>query len=107
MRARDRGLCRSRQRAAGRALPVVRFTTTSGFTAEAFRMGWYGGAQARRVWRSGLTPGVRQPGAHVDKATRTVSAPWRPSLTVPTSGWPEGSYLIMLTAASGPGGTCR
>ncbi|WP_242882140.1 N,N-dimethylformamidase beta subunit family domain-containing protein [Actinomadura litoris] len=76
-------------------------TTSSGFSAQAFRMGWYGGAQARRVWRSGLNPGVRQAGAHVDKATRTVSAPWRPSLTVSTSGWPAGSYLIMLTATSG------
>ncbi|WP_433476168.1 N,N-dimethylformamidase beta subunit family domain-containing protein [Spirillospora sp. CA-142024] len=87
-------------------LPGERFrlfvsTTTAGFTAQAFRMGWYGGAQARRVWRSGFNPGVRQAAAHVDKTTRTVSAPWRPSLTVTTSGWPDGSYLIMLTAASG------
>ncbi|TMR42457.1 N,N-dimethylformamidase beta subunit family domain-containing protein [Actinomadura geliboluensis] len=76
-------------------------TTTSGFSVQAFRMGWYGGVQARRVWRSGTYPGVRQAGARIDPATRTVSAPWRPSLTVSTKGWPEGSYLMMLTAASG------
>lgn len=76
-------------------------TTTSGFSVQAYRMGWYGGVQARRVWRSGTYPGVRQAGARIDPATRTVSAPWRPSLTVSTKGWPEGSYLMMLTAASG------
>ncbi|MFA1545256.1 N,N-dimethylformamidase beta subunit family domain-containing protein [Actinomadura chokoriensis] len=76
-------------------------TTTSGFTAEAFRTGWYGGAQARRVWRSGHQPGVKQPPAEIAKTTRTVSAVWRPSMTVPTSGWPAGSYLIRLSAASG------
>ncbi|MFC4049785.1 N,N-dimethylformamidase beta subunit family domain-containing protein [Actinomadura syzygii] len=87
-------------------LPGGRFrlfvsTTTPGFSVQAFRMGWYGGAQARRVWRSGTYPGVRQGSARIDRASRTVSAPWRPSLTVSTEGWPEGSYLMMLTAASG------
>ncbi|GAA1877483.1 N,N-dimethylformamidase beta subunit family domain-containing protein [Actinomadura bangladeshensis] len=85
----------------GQAFRLLVSTTTSGFTAEAFRMGWYGGAQARRVWRSERVPGTRQAAASIDKATRTVSAVWRPSLTVPTAGWPEGGYLIRLTAASG------
>jgi hypothetical protein len=33
--------------------------------------------------------------------TRTVTAPWTPSLAVQATGWPEGSYLIKLTAGSG------
>ncbi|MFF5263933.1 N,N-dimethylformamidase beta subunit family domain-containing protein [Actinomadura viridis] len=76
-------------------------TTTGGFTAEAFRMGWYGGKLARKVWQSGQAPGVRQPAATIDKRTRTVSAPWNPSMTVTTPDWPAGSYLIRLTATSG------
>ncbi|MGI5201234.1 N,N-dimethylformamidase beta subunit family domain-containing protein [Spirillospora sp. CA-108201] len=65
------------------------------------------GLVRRRPGRAGCdgpgSPGVRQAGTSVDEATRTVSAPWRrsPSLIVPTSGWPGGSYLIMLKAASG------
>ncbi|MER6812999.1 N,N-dimethylformamidase beta subunit family domain-containing protein [Spirillospora sp. NPDC000708] len=85
----------------GGSLRLFVSTTTPGFTAEAFRMGWYGGAEARRVWRSGQVAGARQAAPRIDRTTRTVSAPWRPSLTVPTSGWPAGSYLIRLTAASG------
>ncbi|WP_194293571.1 N,N-dimethylformamidase beta subunit family domain-containing protein [Actinomadura macrotermitis] len=76
-------------------------TTKGAFTAEAFRMGWYGGKQARKVWGSPSTPGVRQAPAKVDARTRTASAPWRPTLTVATANWPEGSYLIRLTASSG------
>ncbi|WP_433229842.1 N,N-dimethylformamidase beta subunit family domain-containing protein [Actinomadura formosensis] len=64
-------------------------------------MGWYGGAQARSVWRSERQPGVRQAPAKVEQRTRTVSAAWRPSMTVSTAGWPAGSYLIRLTAATG------
>lgn len=85
----------------GQSFRLFVSTTTSGFGAEAFRMGWYGGANARRVWRSGQVAGVRQAAARVDPRTRTVSAPWRPSMTVATSGWPAGSYLIRLTAVSG------
>src|SRR5207237_3905187 len=28
-------------------------------------------------------------------------APWRPSLTVPTTDWPPGSYLLRLDASTG------
>ena len=30
-----------------------------------------------------------------------VSTTWQPSLTVPTTGWPAGAYLLLLTAANG------
>ncbi|MEV4439845.1 N,N-dimethylformamidase beta subunit family domain-containing protein [Streptomyces sp. NPDC049577] len=69
--------------------------------AEAFRMGWYGGAQARRVWSSDGLAGAVQPLPAAAGATRTVAAGWRPSLEVPTRGWPEGAYLVRLTADSG------
>src|SRR5207244_9533745 len=64
-------------------------------------MGWYGGDLARLVW---LSPGVRgrsQPGAKIIQPGSMAVAPWRPSLTVPTTGWPPGSYLLRLDASTG------
>ncbi len=76
-------------------------TTAKGFVAEAFRMGWYSGAQARKVWASERIPARAQPVPAAVGATRTVSAGWQPSLAVTTTGWPEGAYLVRLTADSG------
>ncbi|MFF3563769.1 N,N-dimethylformamidase beta subunit family domain-containing protein [Streptomyces sp. NPDC002574] len=74
-------------------------TTGRTYRAEAFRMGWYGGAHARRVWASGDLPGREQPVPGPQGATRTVSAArWDPGVRVPTRGWPEGAYLVRLTA---------
>src|SRR5437879_4058030 len=43
---------------------------------------------------------VQRP-ARISPATRMVTAPGRPSLTVSTAGWPPGAYLLRLHAASG------
>ena len=76
-------------------------TSTAGaFTVRAFRIGWYGGKGARLVWTSPAVPGLAQPAPTVG-ADRMVSTNWRPSLTVPTTGWPAGAYLLLLTAANG------
>ncbi|MER5648047.1 N,N-dimethylformamidase beta subunit family domain-containing protein [Streptosporangium sp. NPDC002524] len=88
-------------------LPGERFrlyvsTTAGRYTARAFRMGWYGGAGARQVWREAGLPGRRQAPPRTIAATGTVTAAhWRPGPKVDTSGWPEGSYLIRLDAATG------
>jgi hypothetical protein len=87
------------------ALPgsVVRLfvsTTAASFRVRALRFGWYGGALARLVWTSARIPGALQPSAVV-KAHGMVVAPWRPSLVLPTAGWPPGSYLLRLDASSG------
>jgi hypothetical protein len=79
-------------------------TTAPGFRVSAFRVGWYGGAQARLVWRSPRVPGRHRPRPDpVDMvvATRTVRAGWPRSLSVPTDGWPEGAYLLRLDAENG------
>jgi hypothetical protein len=77
-------------------------TTRRRARVEAFRMGWYGGAGARRVWSS---PELRLPDQNrrirTVEATRTVSGNWEPGTAVDTSGWPEGAYLFRLTSEGG------
>ncbi len=76
-------------------------TTSREFKVKAFRMGWYAGDLARKVWESGPARGHRQRAATMTAATNTVHTDWGMSLTVPTAGWPAGSYLLRLDAHSG------
>lgn len=69
-------------------------TTARTWTATAFRIG----GDVRKVWTSPQQPGRVQPAAVVQKPTNTVVAPWAPSLTVATTGWDPGDYLIRLDA---------
>jgi hypothetical protein len=86
---------------AGEEFGLYVSTTATGFRVSAYRMGWYGGAQARLYWRSGRLAGRarRRPGPQ--GATRTVRALWPRSAVVSTAGWPEGAYLLRLDAESG------
>jgi len=89
--------------ASARPGTVVRLfvsTTAAWFRVQVLRFGWYGGMLARLVWTSAQIPGTRQPAAVVE-AHGMVVAPWRPSLALPTAGWPPGSYLLRLDASSG------
>jgi hypothetical protein len=85
----------------GQSFHLAVSTTAPRFHAEAFRIGWYGGAQARRVWRSGQLPGRRHEMPAATGPTRTVTAAWPPAVRVSTTGWPEGTYLIRLSASTG------
>jgi len=85
---------------AGQRFRLFVSTTARRWRVEAFRMGWYRGAQARRVWESGWTRGRRQPRPAIARRTNTVTAPWRASMTVATTGWPAGAYLLRLDASS-------
>ncbi|MGW0765600.1 N,N-dimethylformamidase beta subunit family domain-containing protein [Streptomyces sp. NPDC002676] len=76
-------------------------TTAASFRVSAFRVGWYGGAQARRIWTSPRIPGRAQPPPHLLPATRTVRADWPATLSLDTTGWPEGAYLLRLEADTG------
>ncbi|HUR09392.1 MAG TPA: N,N-dimethylformamidase beta subunit family domain-containing protein [Nonomuraea sp.] len=82
-------------------LPGERFrmrvsTTAPHFTASAFRMG----ARPAEVWRSGRIPGVHQAPPQTVEGMVTA-AHWTPSLTVDTTGWREGAYLVRLDASTG------
>jgi hypothetical protein len=82
--------------------PVGLYVTTTAprFTVTAFRLGWYGGDLARRVWDSSSLPGRNQ-AAPVIGAHRMVTTSWTPSTTIDTIGWPEGTYLLLLTDSRG------
>ncbi len=75
-------------------------TTDREFTVRAFRMGWYRGDLARKVWESGPVRGHRQRAAEKAAGTNTVRAHWGRSIAVPTDDWPA-SYLLRLDAHGG------
>lgn len=64
----------------------------------AYRLGWYGGKLARKVWTADqpVDPGD-QGGPKVGEG-HVVTADWKVSTSVSTKGWPEGSYLFVLKA---------
>jgi len=75
---------------------------TGGYRVEGYRMGWYGGAGARRVWRSAPQVGARQSKPVILTTSRTVEARWRPSVRVAIdTAWVPGDYLLKLVADSG------
>ncbi|GGW14012.1 hypothetical protein GCM10018980_14360 [Streptomyces capoamus] len=76
-------------------------TTAASFRVSAFRVGWYGGAQARLVWSSERVRGRVQPEPGFLPGTRTVRADWPRTLGISTAGWPEGAYLLRLDADNG------
>ncbi|MET4921335.1 hypothetical protein P3L51_02965 [Streptomyces sp. PSRA5] len=76
-------------------------TTAPHFRVSAYRVGWYGGAQARLVWRSDQVAGRVQRDPRTATFTDTVRADWERTLAVRADGWPEGAYLLRLDASSG------
>ncbi|GHI03905.1 N,N-dimethylformamidase beta subunit family domain-containing protein [Streptomyces cellostaticus] len=76
-------------------------TTAASFRVSAFRVGWYGGRQAHRIWTSPRIPGRTQPPPRLLSGTRTVRADWPTTLTLDTDGWPEGAYLLRLESDTG------
>ena len=78
-------------------------------SVRALRVGYYGGTGFRQVW-SGTLAAHRQPGPATLTAplvdaggatgTQARYAPWALSLLVPTTGWPEGQYVLRLDGTS-------
>ncbi len=76
-------------------------TTADRYTVTAYRMGWYGGDRARRIWRSAPQRGTVQDDAGYIAATRTHYAKWDPTTTLDTADWPPGMYLLRLAGDAG------
>ena len=85
----------------GESFPLFVSSEAGGFRVTAFRLGWYGGTGARRLWRSGPLRGRRQNAPALVGETSTVQTDWDPALEVPTDDWPPGSYLLRLDADTG------
>jgi hypothetical protein len=80
----------------GQSFKLYVSTVAPQFTATAYRIGFYDGANGRQVWKSTAQAGKVQPAATVQALVNTVKTKWQPSMTVDTKGWPEGDYLIRL-----------
>ena len=87
--------------AAGESFPLFVSAQPKWFTVTAYRLGWYQGAGARKVWRSAAVRGGAQKPSSVSAATSTVTTDWDPALEVRTDGWPAGAYLLRLDADTG------
>lgn len=86
---------------AGQPLGLYVSSSARTFHVEVLRTGDYDGRWARTVWTSPDLPGGRQTARRSDPVTRMVSAPWRRSTTLDTTGWPPGAYLAKLVGADG------
>ena len=86
---------------AGESFPLFVSTTSRGFQVTAFRLGWYSGDGARKVFHSRTVRGGAQKRPGFAAATNTVSTDWDPVLEVATHDWPAGAYLLRLDADSG------
>jgi Fibronectin type III domain len=70
------------------------------FTADVYRMGWYGGLGARLMARVDPLPGATQRTCRPNRTTGVVDCAWSPTFTytIPTT-WTSGIYLVLLTNA--------
>jgi len=86
----------------GTRVGVYVSTLAAGYRVSAYRIGSYPGGAGTLVWRSRFLDGKRQASAVLDPVeTRTVVAPWRRSLTLDTTGWDPGFYVLELRTGSG------
>jgi hypothetical protein len=76
-------------------------TTANSYRVVAYRMGYYGGAEARRVWQSTPLSGEQQNGTGYDDELRMPYATWAASTQLDTGDWPSGSYLLRLVGDNG------
>jgi hypothetical protein len=84
--------------------PVALYVSTlaPSFVVQAYRMGWYGGAEGRLVWTSPSTPGGWQLPPPPDPVTGLVEAHWNRSITVSVGAdWLPGAYLLKLVSSKG------
>ncbi|HEX8007013.1 MAG TPA: N,N-dimethylformamidase beta subunit family domain-containing protein [Trebonia sp.] len=85
----------------GESFPLFVSTESRGFRVTAFRLGWYQGAGARKVWQSPAIHGAQQKSPAIVQSTNMVHTDWDPVIEVPTDDWPAGAYLLRLDADSG------
>lgn len=87
----------------GQTVRLYVSTPAASFHVEAYRMGYYGGAGARAVWRSSTQRGAVQRQCPHTPGTNLVScAGWHPSLSVTlTREFVPGDYVFKLVGSGG------
>jgi hypothetical protein len=87
----------------GDTVGVYVTTVAPTWHVEAYRMGWYGGTQARLLWTSDERAGVRQPDPNVDSSTgMRDDSNWTKSIDIAiTPDWFPGIYMLKLVSADG------
>jgi hypothetical protein len=84
--------------ARGESIRLYVNTVAPAYTIEVFRMGWYGGLGARRVWGPIEATGITQSVPSPDPQTGLIDCDWLNPLTLVTgSDWTAGIYLAKLT----------
>ncbi|ATB40347.1 hypothetical protein CYFUS_005796 [Cystobacter fuscus] len=69
-------------------------------TAEVFRIGYYAGAGARKVWSGGPWQVHQQPPCPRDPVTSRVECDWQNAFTVPVdASWLSGLYVVKIWRA--------
>lgn len=76
-------------------------TTAKSYRVIAYRMGYYGGSEARKIWRSKPLLGKKQRAVGFDQDLRMPYAKWKPSIKLRTKKWPAGPYLLRLVGSNG------
>jgi hypothetical protein len=86
----------------GEAIDLFVSTISRRYTVDVFRMGWYGGAGARRVAGPIARVGFLQDAPSIDPATGLAECRWRDPVHVETRDadgpWTSGVYLARLVA---------
>jgi hypothetical protein len=91
----------------GGSIDLFVSTTSTSYTIEVYRMGWYGGAGGRRVLGPITRTGFVQPMPSADSnGMRECNWTSPYTITVPNNAtdptdWASGVYLVKLTAVSG------
>ena len=85
----------------GEALELHVSTASPRFSVEVFRMGWYGGAGARRVLELRALAGARRETPRPRTRDGLVECSWPPSCRISVgTDWVSGVYLARLTAST-------
>jgi hypothetical protein len=88
--------------APGERIGVYVSTTAASFTADVYRMGWYGGTGGRLVASIPAMAGHVQPIPSPDPPTGLIAPRWARSFTLLIGAtWVSGVYMVKLTASNG------
>lgn len=86
----------------GTGIAVKVSTAARSYRVLAYRLGSYVGGSGHLVWRSGRLPGrVQSAPTFAPYETRTVVTDWDVDVTVDTTGWTPGFYVLKLRPRAG------